>query len=185
MAGGVAPTVIALRVLTTAAAGGALLAELRSLLHRSFDDGFTEDDWRHALGGRHVVVVDGSDVVAHAALVHRVLQADGRPLRTGYVEAVATAPDRRHEGLASLTMAEVARLLHRDFELGALSTGTHELYERLGWERWRGPTFVRRRGGVVRTPDEDDGVMVLRFGASADLDLGLPLSCEERPGDDW
>ena len=70
--------------------------------------------------------------------------------------------------------------------LGALSTGAHAFYGRLGWERWRGPTYVRTSGGAIeRTEDEDDGVMVLRFGPSADLDLTLPICCEDRPGDAW
>jgi hypothetical protein len=32
---------------------------------------------------------------------------------------------------------------------------------------------------------EDDGVMVLRFGPSAAIDLHASMSCDERPGDDW
>jgi len=66
-----------------------------------------------------------------------------------------------------------------------LSTGRHEFYQRLGWERWLGPTFVRRGEALVRTPDEDDGIMVLRFGRSRDTDLTAPIACEAREGDDW
>ena len=99
---------------------------------------------------------------------------------------VATAPARQGEGLGSLAMAEVARIVSRDDELGALSTSAHGFYERLGWERWEGPTYVRRRSGeTVRSEDEDDGIMVLRFGVTAGLDLTNPLSCDERTGDDW
>ncbi len=29
------------------------------------------------------------------------------------------------------------------------------------------------------------GVLVLRFGASANLDLTAPIACPARPGDDW
>ena len=59
----------------------------------------------------------------------------------------------------------------------------HHFYERLGWQRWLGPTYVRRSDGVVRTPDEDDGVMVLVTATA--VDLTAPITCEERPGDDW
>lgn len=52
-------------------------------------------------------------------------------------------------------------------------------------ERWGGPTFVRGAGGLVRTPDEDDGVMVLLHGPSAGVGLAAAISCEARPGDDW
>ena len=83
-------------------------------------------------------------------------------------------------------MREVSeRLRNGSFEMGALSTGRPGFYTRLGWERWRGPTFVRRGSQSCRTEDEDDGVMVLRFGPSAAIDLTASISCESRRGDDW
>lgn len=66
-----------------------------------------------------------------------------------------------------------------------LSTSAHAFYEALGWERWQGPTYVRDGETVVRTEDEDDGIMVLRNGPSAGLDLAQALTCDARPGDDW
>ncbi len=77
------------------------------------------------------------------------------------------------------------QFLRREFELGALSTSRHSFYERLGWERGRGPTFVRHGRQLVRTQGEDDGVMVLRFGRSTEVDLDRSISCEARNGDDW
>jgi aminoglycoside 2'-N-acetyltransferase I len=129
-------------------------------------------------------VRDGDVVVAHAAVVPRTLHVDGRQFRTGYVEAVGSAPERQGEGLGTLAVGALTPVLHDRFELGALSTGAHAFYERLGWERWRGPTYVRRPE-PVRTEDEDDGVMVLRFGPSRDVALTARIECEERPGDDW
>ncbi len=132
-----------------------------------------------------MVVTDGGAVVAHAAVVGRELHVDGRPIDTGYVEGVGTAPAHQGEGLGTLAMREIGDLIRRHHDLGALATSAHGFYERLGWERWRGPTFVRTDGGLVRTPDEDDGIMVLRFGPTAAVDLGAALSCEARRGDDW
>jgi aminoglycoside 2'-N-acetyltransferase I len=131
------------------------------------------------------VVTDGGAVVAHAAVVGRELHVDGRAVDTGYVEGVGTAPARQGEGLGTLAMREIGDLIRRHHHLGALATSAHGFYERLGWERWRGPTFVRTGGALVRTPDEDDGIMVLRFGPSSTVDLGAALSCEARRGDDW
>lgn len=71
------------------------------------------------------------------------------------------------------------------FDLGVLSTEHHSFYERLGWERWQGPTFVIRNRKRTRTPDEDDGIMVLRFGPGAELSLRDPIACWSRRGDDW
>ncbi|CAN5290968.1 aminoglycoside N-acetyltransferase AAC(2')-Ic [soil metagenome] len=170
---------------TTAEAAGGLLAQIRDLLVDAFAGDFSDDDWDHTLGGWHVVAVEGGAVVSHAAVVPRVLEMAGRRLRTGYVEGVATAPARQRHGLGSLVLAEVSGVLQGGYEMGALSTGLHDFYARLGWERWRGPTFVRRGPEAVRTPEDDDGVMVLRFGPSADVDLSAPLSCESRRGDDW
>ena len=115
----------------------------------------------------------------------RELHVAGRPFRTGYVEGVGTEPGRQRAGLGSLASAQAGDLVRAGFELGALSTGRPAFYEHLGWERWRGPTYVRRGNATVRTPDEDDGVLVLRFGPRAAVDLTAPLSCEARAGDDW
>jgi aminoglycoside 2'-N-acetyltransferase I len=177
---------IDVRVVTTAQASGDLLRGIRSVVSAAFGERFSDDDWDHTLGGTHVVVGDEDVVVSHAAIVPRTLEVGGRALHTGYVEGVATAPARQGRGLGSHVMGVVSDLLHREeFDMGALSTGNHAFYERLGWERWRGPTFVRHGSALVRSEDDDDGVMVLRFGASANVDLDAPISCEARAGDDW
>ncbi len=170
---------------TTADAPASLLRQVRDLLESAFAGEFSGDDWEHTLGGWHVVVVDAGAVVAHAAVVGRTLEVDGRSFRTGYVEGVATTPGRHGQGLGSLAMSAATDVVRREFELGALSTGRHSFYERLGWQRWRGPTFVRHGRQLIRTPDEDDGVMVLRFGRSHDVDLNGSISCDARAGDDW
>lgn len=159
-------------------------AAVRRLLDDAFGDGFTDDDWAHCLGGAHVLAVDGDAVVGHAAVVPRPLYVGPATLRAGYVEGVATAPAWQRRGVGTLVMREAAALVRAAYDLGALSTGAHAFYERLGWERWRGPTYVRRGAERVRTPDEDDGVMVLRVGATP-VDLAAPIACDERPGDDW
>ena len=172
-------------VLTTGEAPGGLLEKVRQLLEDAFEGDFSDDDWEHTLGGWHVVITEGSAPVSHAAVVPRALEVGGRRLRSGYVEGVATAPGRQRGGLGSFAMSQVADLLRGRFEIGALSTGRHSFYERLGWERWRGPTFVRRGSELIRTEEDDDGLMVLRFGPSLELDLTAPISCEARTGDDW
>ena len=151
----------------------------------AFDGDFSDDDWEHNIGGQHVVVDEVDGPVAHAAVVPRVLEIAGRDFRSGYVEGVATVPARQRAGLASVVMAEAGDIIRRHFELGGLSTDRYRFYERLGWERWHGPTFARTGSEATRTQEDDDGVMVLRFGASADVDLRAAISCEARPGDDW
>lgn len=169
----------------SATASEDLRREIRRLLDEAFAGEFSDKDWEHTLGGWHVTISDGGVVVAHAAVVERRLEVAGRPLRTGYVEGVATVPERQGEHLGSAVMAELTAFIRGEFEFGALSTDRHSFYARSGWERWQGPTFVRDGPDLVRTEDEDDGVMVLRFGPSAGVDLTAPIVCEARRGDDW
>jgi aminoglycoside 2'-N-acetyltransferase I len=134
-------------------------------------------------GGEHLLGRRGGRLVCHAMWITRWLQPEGRaPLRTAYVELVATHPDHRHKGNATAIMERVARGI-ADEELGALSPATPGLYARLGWRPWRGPLFARTGGGLVPTPDEQ--VMVLSLRRTPPLDLDLPLSVEWRPGEIW
>jgi aminoglycoside 2'-N-acetyltransferase I len=163
----------------------AVVSELRSLLWAAFSDGLSEEDFEHCLGGEHVMVRDGDALVAHAAVIPRTLYVDTRPVRAGYVEGVATLPSRQGERFGSRTMRLIGTAIRERYEMGALSTGRHSFYRRLGWERWRGPSWVILDGERVRTVEDDDGLMVLRFGPSADLDLTSPITCHDRPGDAW
>jgi aminoglycoside 2'-N-acetyltransferase I len=160
----------------------------RRLLDAAFGGEFSEDDWQHALGGWHVVAGPDDDVNGHAAVVERRIVVGARQLRAGYVEAVAVWPARQRRGIGTVVMQAVGDIIRDRFDLGVLSTGAWAFYERLGWERWRGPTYVRRAatGEALRTPEEDDGVMMLRGVTGGDaIDLGAPIMCDERAGDSW
>lgn len=169
---------------TTAECPPELLTELRALLDRSFTV-FDDHHWAHTHGGVHVLASRDGMLVGHAALVPRRLLIGDRPIASGYVEAVATDPTCRGTGLGRLVMGRIAELVRRDHELGVLCTGVHGFYERLGWERWTGPTHVRHGDLVVRTPSADGTVMVLRHGPTSTVDLAASITCDTRPGDDW
>ena len=162
------------------------LAQLMDLFAACWPAGeFTANDVDHALGGVHWVAEADGRIIGHVSVVQRFLEADGLPMRAGYVEAVATLPAWRGLGIATRLLEAAAEHIRVAFELGALSTGVHALYERLGWERWHGPTLVRTVGGSVRTEDEDDGIMVLRTPRTPPLTLTEALACEWRAGDAW
>ena len=74
------------------------------------EEAFGDDDWAHALGGRHFVLDVDGEILGHASVVERVLEIGGRPLRTGYVEAVATHPRVQGRGHGSAVMAAVTWL---------------------------------------------------------------------------
>ena len=164
------------------------IAAIRDLLDAAFGagaDGFDDEDWSHALGGRHFLADDEGLLVAHAAVVERELQTGEHRLATGYVEAVATLPSRQGQGHASGLMSAVEEHVDGAFELGALASAGTALYARHGWMPWLGQTNVRTDGGLVRTPDDDDAIFVRLTPSSPELDRAAPISCDFRPGDPW
>ena len=82
-------------------------------------------------------------------------------------------------------MKRVGQLIHEGYALAVLSTGTHAFYEALGWERWRGPTYVDGPNGRERTPADDGDVMILRTPRTPRLDLDGDIVCAWRSGDVW
>jgi len=176
--------VIDVRTLPTHQLSPTELRDLRALLEEAFEDGFTDDDWDHTMGGIHVLAVEDG-IVAHAAVVERVLMASDLSIRTGYVEGVASATSHRGRGRASTVMRVAGRIIEENYELGALSTGLPDFYVRLGWELWPGPTYTNAPDGPRRTVEEDGTIMVLRTSVTEDLDSTLPLMCDWRSGDVW
>jgi aminoglycoside 2'-N-acetyltransferase I len=179
---------VRIRRLRTDELTGHEIEAIRRLLWDTFEasgDGFAEQDWDHSVGGLHVVLdLDGA-IAAHASVVERMLHIGDAPVRTGYVEAVATAPEHQGRRFGSAVMTEIGDAVRGGFELGALATGAHSFYERLGWLRWEGPTWVRTPAGPVRTEDADDALLVLPTPAMPAPDRSLPISCDWRAGDVW
>jgi aminoglycoside 2'-N-acetyltransferase I len=180
---------LGLRSLATAELTEDEVASIRRLLEDAFgedeDERFADSDWAHALGGLHVVADDDGEIVGHASVVPRSLEAGPIPLRTGYVEAVATRRDRQGSGIGTDVMRLVGEHIDATYALGALGTGAFHFYERLGWERWPGPTAVRTADGVRATTEDDGYVMILRTRRTPMLDPSSTLSCEWREGDVW
>ena len=132
-----------------------------------------------------MVLREGSELVAHASVVQRQLVHGDLAIRTGYVEAVAVREDVRGRGHGRAVLAVAERVIVAAYELGALSTGLEGFYERSGWIRWLGPTYVLSPAGLTRTEEDDGGGLVLRTPSSPELDLTGPLACDWRSGDVW
>lgn len=134
-------------------------------------------------GSTHVLARNGAELVGHACWVLRWLQPEGLPpLRTAYVEAVATAPSRQGRGIGRAVMVRVAEEII-GYDLGALSPAVEVFYERLGWRMWRGPTAIRMEDALVPTPGEE--VMILRTPLTPQLDFDAQITAEWRPGELW
>lgn len=159
---------------------------LRVLWDRAFGGRFSDQDADHAYGGVHVLARDRGRLVGHASAVPRRLRFGDGPWRTvGYVEAVATDPDRQGEGVGRLVMGRLREEISARWPVALLSTGrARGFYELLGWERWRGLSYTSTATGVV--PDgEHGGLMILRLERSLVPDLSTSVTCEDRPGDAW
>jgi aminoglycoside 2'-N-acetyltransferase I len=172
-----------IEIVTSRSISQSTLLEICELCTEAYEEDFSGAF--DALGpGVHVIGRSEGRVVSHAMWVDRALQP-GRhaPLRTAYVEAVATKRQCQGRGFASQVLTRVAQEIG-SYELGALSPSDDRFYARLGWELWRGPLFIRTDVGLDTTPDES--VMILRLANTpGDLDLNDPLSAEWRPGELW
>jgi aminoglycoside 2'-N-acetyltransferase I len=157
--------------------------EIIALCSRAFDEDLAElfetfPDATHVLGRL------GSRLVSHAAWVTRWLQVGSSPpMRTAYVEAVATDQPYRNRGYASSLMNRLGREIVA-YDLGGLSPSEPGFYERLGWELWQGPLFIRKGGALLPSPP-DEQAMILRLPRTPTLELTAPLSAEWRAGELW
>ncbi|NPV09779.1 MAG: GNAT family N-acetyltransferase [Anaerolineae bacterium] len=127
-----------------------------------------------------VLVRAGGKVVSGLKLVEREVWVGQRRVPVVGVGDVATLPAWRHRGLASLALARAGEFIchQSSARFGLLFCAGNLLgfYQRLGWRRVAGPTFVQAPWGKVRFPEE---TMILECGSEewppGEIDLeGLP-----------
>ncbi len=180
---------VRLRTAQTEELGPERLDELTALCEAAFGESFA-GAWERVGPGLHVVADLEGRAVAHALIVDRRLYLGHEmdlALDVGYVEHVATLPSAQGAGHGATVMREVGRIIADEYQLGALATGSNAFYERLGWETWAGPTFVRTADGeLLRTAAEDGHVMVLRTPRTpAGMSLDAPIAVDWRPDEPW
>lgn len=146
--------------------------------------------WERVGPGLHVVGELDGRFVSHAMIVDRRIyfghEAD-IALDAAYVENVAALPEVHGRGYGTAVMQEIGRVIQLEYELGALATGSHHFYERLGWVVWQGPTSVRMPDGErVRSARSDGHVLVLRTPRTpAELHVDTPISIDWRSEEPW
>lgn len=154
-----------------------------SLCNRAYEEDL-EPLFNTFMTATHALGYYAQFLVSHAMWVNRWLQIGTNPvMHTAYIEMVATEKTYRSRGFVTAIMKCVADEI-QDFDLGALSPFSVAYYERLGWELWRGPLFIRTDSGLIRTPRDGD-VMILRLPRTPNLDVNAPLSAEWREGELW
>ena len=173
-------------VLPTAALNAATRGAIVALCNRAFAHDSSHDFttlFDFVTDSMHVLAREGEVLVGHACWKTRWLEPEGLPpLRTAYVDAVATEPARQGRGIGSAVMRRLAQEAE-DCQLQALSTDEAAgFYEHLGWERWRGQTAGRTAEGLQTT---DDIVLIRRTPTTPPLDLTTRLIADERGGSPW
>ena len=81
-------------------------------------------------------------IVSHAAIYQRFVNtADGLLLKIGCIGGVATLPDYRGKGYATIILNDCIKKMEKeDYDISILWTGTPEFYRKLGWE-WAGKEY--------------------------------------------
>jgi len=124
-------------------------------------------------------------LVSYVAWITRWLQmGEGSLLCTAYIEGLATELQYRNRGFASQVMKRAIEEV-RDFDIAALSTGSHGFYERLGWRIWEGQLYARKGKELIAMPEEQGCVMVHSLPKTPPLDITAPLSIEWREIEPW
>ncbi len=155
--------------------------DIIALCSRAYDEDF-HDSLALFVDAFHVVGSLDRELVSHALWIPRTLSYNGMPLRSAYVEAVATEPRYQGQGYASKLLRALAAAI-TSYELGALSPSDPAFYRRLGWEQWLGPLAVMSDEGVRPTPE--DVAMILRLPDTPTLDLHGTLTAPWRAGEIW
>ncbi len=134
--------------------------------------------------GLHFIAYFDEQIVSHAVVTTRWVQPERRPvMRTAYVEAVATLPAYQRRGYGTALMRELISYI-AEYDLGCLKTNRAPFFERLGWQRWRGPCAGRAGNELIPTPDEHN-VMILRLASTPPLNLDRSLTIEVQAGRIW
>ena len=115
------------------------------------------------------------------------------------IEALAAgsgaATVEAHGGAEAFDAPAYGRQAARDAGYAALALSTSDeglpFYLARGWRPWPGRTYVdtsaapHRRPQLLRTPDEDESLLVWPHGPFAEVGPDSGLACRARTGDDW
>jgi aminoglycoside 2'-N-acetyltransferase I len=175
-------TTTELVVIPTGALTQSTRAAITAMCTRAFDQDFASL-FDFVTDSMHVLAYRDGTLIGHACWATRWLEPAGyAPIRTAYVDAVATDPAFQGRGVGSVVVERLVAEI-QGYDLGGLSTRRVSFYARLGWERWRGPTAMRMGDGLVPTPE--DTVLILRTPTTPPLTTATLLIADYRAGQAW
>jgi len=157
---------------------------IRALLELAYEGDFSPEDWEHTFGGQYFIGSLDDKIIAHGSVVSRKMITDDHVVTVGYVEAIAVLPSYWRKGFGTQLMKEITQYCQENYEFSMLSTDENHFYERLGWLKFLGESFVRDGDKEIRTEGEDEGLMLLP-GKKSQISLIRRVVCESRSGDDW
>ncbi|UZE48955.1 GNAT family N-acetyltransferase [Rhodopseudomonas sp. P2A-2r] len=121
------------------------------------DDVLRQLPWGHIVfadADLRVLVESDEQLVCHVGIFRRDVTWNGRKLRAGGIGGVATHPDFRGRGLASVALNAAVQTLKderaTDFALLFCDPHNEAFYASRGWKRFMGEVWAEQPGGRVR-----------------------------------
>jgi aminoglycoside 2'-N-acetyltransferase I len=135
--------------------------------------------WAHA--DLRVLIETDDDVVCHVGIYFRTVTWNGQKVHIGGIGGVATHPDHRRRGCASIALDAAAQTMrdHDTAQFALLFCEPHnfEFYQSRGWQPFTGDIYAEQPEGRIRFQAMAPFVLDLKRRAPTlgTLDLyGLP-----------
>jgi predicted acetyltransferase len=112
------------------------------------------------LDNMRIIIIDGK-IASHAAIYSRFVNtSDGLILKIGCIGGVATLPEYRGKGYATIILRDCIKKMESEgYDISILWTDTPEFYRKLGWE-WAGQgcNFHLNSGNIFILPEYNEKI---------------------------
>lgn len=159
-------------------------AVVLALLDQAYEGDFSAEDWEHSFGGSRFLGYLDAELIAHGVIVSRRIWLNDIEFQVGYLEAIAVLPKYQRQGYGTALLTEITKFAKANYLVSMLSTDEKDFYRKFGWLDFSGESYVLTTGELVRSADEDTGLMWLPGANSNLVDLTKAV-CEDRSGDAW
>lgn len=163
---------------------GDMVEQIQALLDQAYEGDFSAEDWDYTFGGNRFLGYLGTEIVAHGVIVPRRIWLNDIEQQVGYVEAIAVLPKYQRQGFGTALLTEITEFAQAEYSVSMLSTDELDFYRRFGWLDFLGESYVLSGGELIRSADEDAGLMWLPGNNTGLVEL-TKVVCENRTGDAW